>query len=435
MKYALLFAAVFAVCYGGASWLTAQYASLPAWDLPFEQSVPFVPSLSVVYLTITPALLLFLRRRDTLAPLAVALSVETVVATVCFILFPQTVAWTRPEVAGWARIPFAIADAMNLSYNQFPSLHVAFAVSAAWASTRRRALWWLWSAAVAGSAWLMWEHHLADIAGGVALAAIVMTLLYPRPHVELVCLWQCMRFSRRHVRYFAIFLAIWLPSLLHWRRYRAVRTGFCAAQWIDDLLDGDRPSGREPLEIVDELLEQITARMFADDALPRLVAALFRDLDERARDEFIALVQCMRVDRLRVLYKERWTAQELDAHHEMTFRHSVNLMLVTSGCTARASEVPSLIRAFAWCSVVRDLDEDLRKGLDNIPRDADPAQWLRDEHSRACTALERAAREIARLSDPRARRLLAMFHRSIAGYTQRDPLVRLTGVRTEPTLH
>ena len=416
MKHALLFVAVFAVCYGGASWLTAQYVSLPAWDLPFERSVPFVPSLSVVYLTITPALLLFLRRRDTLTPFAIALCVETVVATVFFILFPQTVAWTRPEVTGWARIPFAIADTMNLSYNQFPSLHVAFAVSAAWASARHKALWWLWSTAVALSAWLMWEHHLVDIAAGVALAAIVMSLLYPRPHVELLCLWQCARFSRRHVRYFVIFLAIWLPSLLHWRRYRAVRAGFCAAQWIDDLLDGDRPSEREPLEIVDELIEQMTARMFSDDPLSRLVAALFRDLDERARDEFIALVQCMRVDRLRVLHRDRWSAQELDVHHEMTFRHSVNLMLVTAGCTARASEVPSLIRAFAWCSVVRDLEEDLRKGLVNIPRDADRAQWLRDEHARACNALESSAREISRLPDPRARRILGIFQRSIAKY-------------------
>lgn len=416
MKYALLFGAVFGVCYGGASWLTAQQGSLPAWDLPFERHIPFVPSLSVVYLTITPALvfLLFRTRRT----FAIALCIQTVLATICFLLFPQTVAWTRPEVTGWARIPFSIADAMNLSYNQFPSLHVAFAVSAAWAT--RKPSWWIWSLAVAVSTWLMWEHHLADILGGIALASMVMPLAHPRVHIELQCLWQCAQFSRRHLRYFVIFLAIWLPSLLHWRRYSAVRLGFCAAQWIDDLLDGDRPSAREPLEIADAIL----ARRFGDDALSRLVAAFLDRLDEPARSEFMDLIRCMRADRVRVLQRERWTQAQLDAHHTATFRHSVTLMLITAGCTARAADVPSLIPALAWCSVVRDLDDDLRKGLINIPTDVDVAQWTRDSHARACAALQSAAVEIARLPDPRARRILTIFQRSIANYAAR-PLTRI----------
>lgn len=417
MKRTVLFAATFAVCYGGASWLTARYASLPAWDLPFEQHVPFVPALSIVYLTITPALLLALfRTRGALAP---ALCTETILATLCFLLFPQTVAWTRPAVTGWAYVPFSIADALNLSYNQFPSLHVAFAVSVAWAV--RKPLWWIWSAAVAVSAWLMWEHHLVDILGGAALACLVMPLLWPRMHLELVCLGQCARFSRRHLRYFVIFLAIWLPSLRYWRRYRAVRAGFCAAQWIDDLLDGHRPSDREPLEIADAIL----ARRFGDDDLSRLILALFEDLDAAAQNEFLDLVHCMRTDRLRVLHRERWTQTQLDAHHEATFRHSVNLLLITTGCTARAAAVPSLIRALSWCSVIRDLDDDQRHGLDNIPRDTDDIpQWLSAQHTHALMALTHSADEIARLNDVRAQRLLRIFHRSITKYARKPlPLI------------
>ena len=76
----LAFALLFGVCYGFTSWWTVMHsASLPAWDLPFERHLPFVPWLSLVYLTITPALLFapFLLRRDRLPPLAIALSVET----------------------------------------------------------------------------------------------------------------------------------------------------------------------------------------------------------------------------------------------------------------------------------------------------------------------------------------------------------------------
>jgi hypothetical protein len=412
-----LFAAVFAICFGGASWITSHSASLPAWDLPFEQSIPFVPSASLVYLTITPALLFslyYFRTREAMAPFAIALCTEVAIATVCFLLFPQTVAWTRPAVTGWPRIPFNLADAMNLSYNQFPSLHVAFAVSIAWAYPRHRAFWRLWSAGVAVSTWLMWEHHLVDIVGGVALAAVVMPLLYPHVHNELQCLWQCARFSRRHLRYFVIFIAIYAPSLLHGKRYRAVRYGFCAAQWIDDLLDGDRPSKREPLEIIDNLDN-------GNDALSRLVTAFYNEIDTPAQQEFHDLVQCMRTDRVRVLTAARWTQAQLDAHHEATFRHSVNLLLITTGCTARAHDVPSLINALGWCSVVRDLEDDLRKGLNNLPVDVAPTQWSRDAHARACMALDRAQIEIAALPDARARRILRIFARSIATYTAAKP--------------
>jgi hypothetical protein len=431
LPFCALFAAVFGLCYPAASWVTARHGSLPAWDLPFERAVPFVPGMAVVYLTIIPVLLLapfVLRTRAALAPFALTLCVETLIASVLFVLFPQTVAWTRPVVTGWARIPFSAADALNLQYNQFPSLHVAFACSTAWVYSRRTrygAGWLLWAGAVVVSTWLMWEHHLADIGGGIALAVFGMAVVHPRlraPGVELQCLWQCVRFSRRHPRYFVIFLAIYAPSLLHWRRYRAVRTGFCAAQWIDDLLDGDRRSAREPLEVVDALLEEMSTRTFSREPLSRLVAALFDDLDETAQLEFIALVRCMRVDRERVLAQARWPEEELNRHHWTTFRHSVNLMLITAGCAARACEVPSLVRALAWCSVFRDLDDDLRKGLVNIPRDADRDRWTRQCHTRAREVLRDSAREVQALGDERARRLLGVFQRSIERFWRRTAL-------------
>ncbi len=438
LRACLWFAAIFAVCYGGASWWTSTLAGpLPTWDFAFEQRVPFVPWAAVIYLTITPVLLLApLLLRERTPMFAFALSVQTIIATCFFLLFPQN-EWVRPSANNWA---FRLADTMNLSYNNFPSLHVAFAVSAAWAY--RRVGWWLWAAAVALSTWLMWEHHLVDILGGVALAALVMRIAERESTwVELCCLAQCARFSRRHIRYFVIFLAIYGPSLLHWRRYRAVRYGFCTAQWIDDLLDGDRPSDREPLEIVDDWSGRLRGRVagadlvtprkargsigpraFAHDrALSRLTRAFFAEITPEAQQEFVDLVRCMRVDRVRVLGHERWAADHLDAHHRRTFSLSVNLMLHTAGCTARAEDVPSLIDALAWCSVFRDLDDDLRKGLNNIPSGADVEDWARESHARACVNLQRSAPEIAALTDGRARKFLNVFQRSIEKFAALPP--------------
>ncbi|MCM2315695.1 MAG: phosphatidic acid phosphatase, partial [Thermoanaerobaculia bacterium] len=243
--------------------------------------------------------------------------------------------------------------------------------------------WGLWSVAVAVSTWLIWEHHLVDIVGGIALAAVVMKLVYPwlqRPEtkqalwVELCCLWQCLQFSRRHVRYFVIFLAIYLPSIRNWRRYRVVRTAFCVAQWIDDLVDGDRPSAREPLDVVNELVDEMSAGSFSPQPLSRLTGALFEELkafrtaDDEPEQDLIALVREMQRDRTRVVGHELWSDQELDEHNRRTFHLSVNLMLIVTGCEARAHQVPALVDALGWCSVFRDLEDDLGKGLVNVPR-------------------------------------------------------------------
>jgi hypothetical protein len=288
---------------------------------------------------------------------------------------------------------------------------VAFACSIAWAY--RKTGWTLWSIAVALSTWLMWEHNLIDIAGGVLLAFGVMHFVYPRLWVELCCLWQCAQFSRRHRRYFVISVAIYTASLLHWKRYRAMRLGFSAAQWIDDLLDGDRASEREPLEIVDEL-------QASTDSLTRLTAAFFDEMPS-AREDFLALVQTMRRDRVRVLGHERWSAAELDAHHRATFTLSVNLLLMTTRCTARAEQIPALIDALAWCSVFRDLDDDLRKGLNNIPADVtDVAGWSQARLNAARETLRESASQIAELSDSRARWILKIFQRSVEKFASAE---------------
>ena len=226
--------------------------------------------------------------------------------------------------------------------------------------------------------------------------------------VEACCLWQCARFSLRHPRYFVIFISIWGPSLVAWRKRRAVRVAFVTLQWIDDLLDGDRKSKREPLEIIDELLDGDSRHPLA-----RLMAALFADVDAETQSEFITLVREMRRDRVRALNRETWSESELDDHHRRTFNLSVDLLLRVTGCRTRSTDVAPLIDALAWCSVFRDLDDDQRKGLINIPRDVDVPTWSRARHKQARITLRESAEVIAKLDDPQARKILGIFQRSI----------------------
>jgi len=440
----IFFSALFGICYSGASWLATIHGTLPAtWHFAFESRVPFIPAAAILYLTIIPALMLAPLRfpsRDAITPIFFTLCVETIVASVFFLLMPQTTAFVRPPTPGWIGTIFRFADTLNLQSNQFPSLHVAFACTAAWAYGSRsrlpvRLLLAAWCLAVSASAWLIWEHHLLDLASGAALAAICLRSIYvPLQNrekrrllwTELWCLEQCARFSMRHRRYVVIFAAIWGPSLLHWRELRVVRVAFCTAQWIDDLLDGDRKSKREPLEVVDEFLSRNFSSTVLFEELRRL----------DAENAFIALVHEMRRDRERVLDSARWTSEEIDEHLRRTFHLSVELMLIVTGSRARAEDVPALIDALAWCSTFRDLDEDLRKGLINIPMEvSDVDEWSRRRHAEADLTLQASSVQIARLADRRSREILGMFQRSIERFSRSagNPYRQTIGTLMDPT--
>jgi hypothetical protein len=100
------------------------------------------------------------------------------------------------------------------------------------------------------------------------------------------------------------------------------------------------------------------------------------------------------------------SAETLAEHHRKTFRLSLDLTLIAAGSNLRAEDAPELVEALSWCSPVRDLREDLAKGLINIPAEvlagvpgieetnallaSEPVRaWLRAEHGRAVRRLRR----------------------------------------------
>jgi hypothetical protein len=86
-----------------------------------------------------------------------------------------------PTNLGRFPIAFQIADSMNLTYNDCPSLHVAYGVMGAEVFRRKQPrrgwLFHLWALAIAISAWLTYQHHLADIVAGYALALTAVYLI------------------------------------------------------------------------------------------------------------------------------------------------------------------------------------------------------------------------------------------------------------------
>jgi membrane-associated phospholipid phosphatase len=183
-----VFAAAFQVLYGVAS---ADFSARTAFHelaLPIDAHAPFWPLWSLAYISIGPLLAvaaLALRTPARTLPFLAALLLQLVAGTLCFLAFPVA-AMPIPPVAmtDLEAGLFAMADGINLNGNMMPSLHVAFAISAAWAAGPRLS-WPLrigvssWAVAVCASTWLIHQHWLLDVAGGAALAAAAMGVAYP----------------------------------------------------------------------------------------------------------------------------------------------------------------------------------------------------------------------------------------------------------------
>jgi hypothetical protein len=156
--------------------------------LPFEADIPFAPWMAVIYLTVTPFFCLapfVFRTPHRLLPLFVTMCVEVSVAGLVFCLLPVELSFPPHEVAGAAGVFHRLAVTVALTYNCVPSLHVALVLTCARAYTsvggrRWRFFVWSWALAIVASTLLTHQHHLADLASGIILAAIALRYVPPR---------------------------------------------------------------------------------------------------------------------------------------------------------------------------------------------------------------------------------------------------------------
>ncbi|HEY1066439.1 MAG TPA: hypothetical protein VGE52_10030, partial [Pirellulales bacterium] len=121
----------------------------------------------------------------------------------------------------------------------------------------------------------------------------------------------------------------------------------------------------------------------------------------------------------------------LEKHLRDTFFHSVNLLFHGCSLKSRAKDVPALVEALAWCSVVRDFADDAQKGLFNVPLEItgdSPTQsiadrpavkaWLESELARGPSLLQTCEIERQSLArtDPQAAKLAGVFAKSMRKY-------------------
>ncbi|HEX5716775.1 MAG TPA: phosphatase PAP2 family protein [Thermoanaerobaculia bacterium] len=173
----------FAFVYGGADLLTARRAFRVPVHLPAELRIPFVPWMTVFYMSLYILFVLapfVLRTRREFRAVIGVMAVAILASGIAFLLFPAELAFgpVREEDLGiWAGL-YRIADGLNLTYNLLPSLHVTLAVLCVSAFSPRaprtiRALLWLWAFLIAASTVLIHQHHVLDAVAGWLLAILL----------------------------------------------------------------------------------------------------------------------------------------------------------------------------------------------------------------------------------------------------------------------
>jgi hypothetical protein len=177
----------FYLTYGYANWLASRRDDVGSVVFSWERSIPFVAWTIIPYWSINlfyGLSLLLNDDRKGVDRMAGRFLTAQIVAVTCFILFPLTATFTRPETTGLPGFMFGVLGGFDKPFNQAPSLHIALLVII-WDHWRHRLpgllqpLWHAWCLLIGASVLTTWQHHFIDIPTG-ALLGFFALWLFPR---------------------------------------------------------------------------------------------------------------------------------------------------------------------------------------------------------------------------------------------------------------
>jgi len=158
-------------------------APAPAFRSALDAMLPTVPASLIAYLSLGAFVLLpaFTVDARTFRRLLRAGLVAMVIAYSIFLIAPLLLErGPLPDASPWRQL-MALTHLLDQPVNTFPSLHVAYATLVI--ICRRWSWWvWLWWAAIVVSTVMTRQHVVADVAGGMFLAACCWAVTHQRTH-------------------------------------------------------------------------------------------------------------------------------------------------------------------------------------------------------------------------------------------------------------
>ncbi|MGL6128073.1 phosphatase PAP2 family protein [Chryseobacterium artocarpi] len=184
--YALLLCSViFMMVYNYSAWYISKLETVPSFVFNFEKHIPFIPWTIIPYMTsgIFFCLVFFLcKGKEQLKVLTQRMLFVTIIAGICFLLFPLKFSLPKPEtgniVFGYS---FQFLKTFDSPFNQAPSLHIAYAFIF-WTVIRTlkkgRIFLMIWLILLGVSTLTTYQHHFIDIITG-ALLTHISFILFP----------------------------------------------------------------------------------------------------------------------------------------------------------------------------------------------------------------------------------------------------------------
>ncbi|MBP1167187.1 hypothetical protein JOE44_004071 [Chryseobacterium sp. PvR013] len=176
--YALILCSiVFMMVYNFTAWYISKLTDVPSFVFNFENYIPFIPWSIIPYMTsgiFFCLVFFFCQNKQQLKVLTQRMLFVTVVAGICFLLFPLKFSLSKPEindpVLGYS---FQFLKVFDSPFNQAPSLHIAYAFIF-WSVFRNlkkgRSFVMLWLIILGISTLTTYQHHFIDVITGSILA-------------------------------------------------------------------------------------------------------------------------------------------------------------------------------------------------------------------------------------------------------------------------
>jgi len=173
----LLLGPFFFISYGFANWLASQQTHVDHIAFNWEQHIPFLPWTIIPYWSIDLlyGISLFIcTTKVELDSHAKRLLSAQCIAVICFILFPLTFSFTRPETQGLSGNLFTALSSFDQPFNQAPSLHITLLMIlwVIYPPHLSPALRWPFHGlclAIGVSVLTTYQHHFIDIPTGMLL--------------------------------------------------------------------------------------------------------------------------------------------------------------------------------------------------------------------------------------------------------------------------
>jgi hypothetical protein len=186
---ALLLPPALLLIYGLCGWYTHARNFVPILRFDWETHIPFIPQLVIPYLslhTLLIAAIFFCATRTDLRILLKRTTLVTLLSAVGFILLPLGLEFPNANQSNLFAEFCEFVEKFDPTFNRFPSLHVSLAIvvwSALLWPARGRIRWAIhaWLFLIVLSTLFIHRHHVPDLLGGLATAAMAFLLVKRRP--------------------------------------------------------------------------------------------------------------------------------------------------------------------------------------------------------------------------------------------------------------